>query len=85
MNTSFAELKRSRKTVYDKIVSETNKMQSGAAVEPIHVSGNLRSIRLGTVMPLSGSFLLLRVRTFLGYVCSLMVSKDQVAGTLRTR
>ena len=29
MNTSFAELKRSRKTVYDKIVSETNKMQSG--------------------------------------------------------
>jgi hypothetical protein len=30
MNTSFAELKRSRKTVYDKIVSETNKMQSGS-------------------------------------------------------
>lgn len=28
MNTSFAELKRSRKSVYDKIVSETNKMQS---------------------------------------------------------
>ena len=29
MTTSFAELKRSRKSVYDKIVSETNKMQSG--------------------------------------------------------
>ena len=29
MNTSFAELKRSRKSVYDKIVSETNKMQNG--------------------------------------------------------
>ena len=29
MTTSFAELKRSRKSVYDKIVSETNKMQNG--------------------------------------------------------
>lgn len=28
MTTSFAELKRSRKSVYDKIVSETNKIQS---------------------------------------------------------
>jgi hypothetical protein len=29
MNTSFADLKRSRKSLYDKIVTETNKMQSG--------------------------------------------------------
>jgi len=29
MNTSFAELKRSRKSLYDKIVTETNKIQTG--------------------------------------------------------
>jgi hypothetical protein len=30
MTTSFKDLKRSRKSVYDKIVSETNKLQSGS-------------------------------------------------------
>ena len=29
MNTSFADLKRSRKSMYDKIMAETNKVQSG--------------------------------------------------------
>ena len=29
MTTSFADLKRSRKSVYDKIVEETNKVQTG--------------------------------------------------------
>jgi hypothetical protein len=30
MTTSFKDLKRSRKSVYDKIISETNKLQSGS-------------------------------------------------------
>ena len=29
MTTSFADLKRSSKSAYDKIVAETNKLQSG--------------------------------------------------------
>ena len=85
MNTSFAELKRSRKTVYDKIVSDTNKMQSGGGGGADTRFWQPEVDKAGNGYAVSDFFPPLRVRIFLGYVCSLMVSKDQVAGTLRTR
>ena len=85
MNTSFADLKRSRQSMYDKILAETDKVQSGNQGGGADTrSGSQRLIKLVTAMLLFAFFLRQRARIFHGYVCSLMAFRDQEAGILRT-